>query len=102
MVTCTFNASTQKAAAKGSKIRGQPGLHSNFQPSLGYSYHKDLVSGNKKEKEKRKEKKTAKQIKMSGRKTEKNNEEDWCCSSVVKHLPSMHKVLEVYQECFMN
>lgn len=61
MVTCTFNASTQKAAAKGSKIRGQPGQHSNFQPSLGYSYHKDLVSGNKKEKEKRK--KTAKQLK---------------------------------------
>lgn len=100
MVTCTFNASTQKAAAKGSKIRGQPGLHSNFQPSLGYSYHKDLVSGNKKEKEKRK--KNSKAIKMSGRKTEKHNEEDWCCRSVVKHLPSMRKVLEVYQEHFMN
>lgn len=51
---------------------------------------------------KKRENKTAKQTKVSGRKTEKNNEEDWCCSSVVKHLPSMHKVLEVYQECFMN
>lgn len=32
----TYNPATQKAEAEGWKIQGQPGLHGDFQASLGY------------------------------------------------------------------
>lgn len=51
---------------------------------------------------KKREKKQQSKLKCQAESQKKNNEEDWWCSSVVKHLPGMHKVLEVYQECFMN
>jgi hypothetical protein len=42
MVLHTFNTSTQKVEAGGSKVQDQPGLHSKFKASLSYTVKPSL------------------------------------------------------------